>query len=170
MTPSSVLLRHVLCNASFCGRLPVTNLDPELLRQIVNITGVPLPLLLRVARSITKTGTMDSLKLLLSSDAIPKARGLRYQVKIHSRRLGVNQSRQRASQGATLLVSSDRGQFALTMTIKIARAEDNAKRERRLAKVQWRWLLLTPTYRQVRHQAFMMGSISPMRIVLASAA
>ena len=170
MTSSSVLLRQVLRNASFCGRLPVTNLDSDLLKQIVDITGVPLPFLMRVARSITKTGTMDSLKLLLGSDAIPKARGLCYQVQIHSRLLGVNQSRQRASQGATLLVSSDRGQFALTMTIKIARAEDNAKRERRLAKVQWRWLLLTPTRRQMRHQAFMIGSSTPLRPNLASAA
>ena len=170
MTPSSVLLRHVLCNASFCGRLPVTDLDAALLRQIVDITGIPSPLLLRVARSISKTGNMDSLKLLLSSDAIPKAPGLRYQVKIHSHLLGANQSRQRASQGATLLVSSGRGQFALTITVKIARTAATAKGERRLAKVQWRWFLLTPTYRQVRHQAFMMGRTTPMGIVLASAA
>ncbi len=170
MIPSSVLLRNVLGNASSCGRLPVTNLDPNLLRQIVDITGVPLPLLLRVARSITKTGNMDILKLLLSSDAIPKAPGLRYQIKIHSRVLGANQKRQRASQGATLLVSSERGQFALTMTVKLARAAATSKGERRLAKVQWRWLLLTPTYRQMRHQAFIMARTTPMRIVLASAA
>ena len=170
MTPASVLLRHVICNASFCGRLPVANLDPDLLRQLVDVTGVPLPLLLRVARSITKTGNMDSLKLLLSSDAIPKAPGLCYQIKIHSRLLGVNESRQRASQGATLVVSSDRGQFAISMTVKLARAAGTRKGERRLAKVQWRWLLLTPTHRQVRHQAFLMNRTTPMRIVLTSAA
>jgi len=69
-----------------------------------------------------------------------------------------------------LLVSSGRGQFALTITVKIARTAATSKGERRLAKVQWRWFLLTPTYRQVRHQAFMMGRTTPMGIVLASAA
>ena len=108
----------------------------------------------RVTRSITKTGNLNSLRLLMSSDAIPKAPGLRYQVKVHSNLQGLNKTRQKASQDATLLVSSDRGKVALTKTVNLARATGTAKPEQRMAKVQWRWLLLTPSHRQVRHQRF----------------
>ncbi len=161
MTAPNELLRQVLRNVSFCQALPAGALEPQLLKQVTEITGLQPDLIFRLGRLVATNGSLLPVQLLIKNGHIEKAPGLRYRVRVHSKLGGIGLDKQSARQGITIVVASIRGRITLTMSVSLRRAKDGISAEKRLARVKWVWVIETPSQRQVRRHSFVIGGLAP---------
>jgi hypothetical protein len=161
MTAPNELLRQVLRNVSFCQALPAGALEPQLIQQVTEITGISADMIFRLGRLVATNGSLLPLQLLIKNGHIDKAPGLRYHLRVHSKLGGLGQSEQEARQGIILVVASSRGRIKLTMTVSLRRASSANAAERRMARVKWVWVFDTQNQRQVRRHSFIIGGASP---------
>lgn len=161
MTAPNELLRQVLRNVSFCQALPAGALEPQLMQQVTEITGLDKELIIRLGRLVATNGSLLPVQLLIKNGHIYKAPGLRYRIRVHSKLGSVGFTKQAARQGLTLVVASHRGRITLTMAVSLSRATSNRIDEQRVARVKWVWIIETPQQRQVRRHSIVIGGLAP---------